>query len=252
VKAQALPSSRRRSDLFLLDWLPLLFLIAAYEGLRDLVPLINAPHHDLSWIDSDLFGGRIPSSWLQSHFYHPPSIDWEDTLATITYFAYYLIPVVVGLVWWFKSRREYHRFAAALVTLCGLAFVTYVVMPTVPPWLAYPQSVDEITDATILQWNLPSQLVAMYVGHDYNLYAAFPSLHAAFPVVLTYYGWLRSRMLGAVMLAYALLVWISVVFLGEHYVVDIVGGIAYATAAVAIVEVVVRQRNARRRSPLTL
>ncbi len=252
MKARTATPRRFRSELFLLDWLPLLTLIAAYEGLRDLVPLINAPHHDLGWVDSALFGGRIPSSWLQAHFYRPQSIDWEDSLATAAYFAYYLIPAFVGLVWWFKSRTEYHRFAAALLTLCALAFVTYVVLPTVPPWLAHPQSVEEITDATILRWNLPRQLVAMYLGHDYNLYAAFPSLHAAFPVVLSYYGWLRSRLLGLLMSGYAGLVWVSVVFLGEHYVVDIAGGIAYAVVAIVVVEFITSRRNLRRRSVPTL
>lgn len=238
--------ARARSvPLFVLDWAPLLVLVATYELLRDLVPLIGAPHYYLGWLDIDLFGGWLPSVWLQTNLDHAPSIDWEDSVATAAYLAYYIAPVLVGLLWWFKKRGSYHRFAASLLVLCALAFLTYIVMPTVPPWLAYPQSVHEITDSTIRGWNLPAQLVSIYLDHDYNLYAAFPSLHAAFPVVLVFYGWKRSRLLGSAMMVYATVVWISIVFLGEHYVVDIAGGIAYAVAAILAVECAVRWRATR-------
>ena len=240
---------RRRfpAQLFLLDWAPFVLLVVLYEALRDLVPVFGAPHHYLGWIDSDLFGGRLPTIWLQSNFYRAQSVDWEDSAATAVYFLYYLVPLVVGLFWWFRKRSTYFRYASALLTLCGLAFATYIVLPTVPPWLAFPQSVHEITDATVRGWNLPGQLVSVYLDHDYNLYAAFPSLHAAFPVVMIYYGWLRSRVLGAVMMLYAALVWISIVFLGEHYVIDIVGAIAYAIVAIIVVESFARWRAERSR-----
>lgn len=235
-----------KARLFVVDWSPLVVLVAIYEALRDLIPLIGAPRRYLGWIDSDLFGGQLPSAWLQARFHQPRSVDWEDAAATAIYFVYYLVPVIVGLLWWFRSRSGYHRYAAALVVLCGLAFATYVAMPTVPPWLAQPQSIDEITDTTIAGLNLPAQLVAMYVGHDYNLYAAFPSLHAAFPVVLAYYGWLRSQAVGVAMAAYAGLVWISIVFLGEHYLVDIAGAIVYAAVAITGVEAAASVRWPRR------
>lgn len=230
---------------FLLDWTPLVALVVAYETVRDLVPVFGAPHHYLGWIDSSLFGGQLPSIWLQSSLHRSQPVDWEDTAATAVYFAYYVVPFIVGLLWWFKKRSSYFRYATALLLLCGLAFATYIVMPTVPPWLAFPQSVHEITADTVRGWNLPAQLVSVYLDHDYNLYAAFPSLHAAFPVVLVFYGWLRSRILGLLMAAYAVVVWVSIVFLGEHYVVDIAGGILYAVVAILAVEILARWRVRR-------
>jgi len=246
VAAETSVPRKLKAEHLLLDWAPLLLLIAVYEGLRDLVPLIGASPHNLAWVDLDLFGGQLPTTWLQTRFYQARPLGWEDSVATTVYFLYYLVPLVVGLLWWLRSRTSYYRYAGALLTLCALAFITYVVMPTVPPWLAYPHSVHEITDATIAEWNLPSQLVSIYLHHDYDLDAAFPSLHAAFPVVLIYYGWMRSRPLGALMAVYASLVWLAIVFLGEHYVVDILGGIAYAIVAIVAVETVARRRIRRR------
>ncbi len=245
-------SRKRRVALFLGDWAPLVVLLVAYESLRDLVPIVGAPHHDLGWIDRALFGGQLPSIWLQTSLYRPAAVQWQDVFTTWVYFAHYRAPLVVGLLWWFKNRAEYHRFAAALLTLCALAFVTYTVMPTIPPWLGVPGSIHEIAQETIGKLNVPGQLFSVYTHRDYNLYAAFPSLHAAFPVVLVYYGWLRWRFLGAWLLLYASLVGMSIVYLGEHYVVDILGGVTYAIIAIVVVESVARRLSdaaAQRRQP---
>jgi hypothetical protein len=37
---------------------------------------------------------------------------------------------------------------------------------------------------------------------------------------------------------WAVIVWVVVVYLGEHYVADVLGGIAYAVAAIAITRMV--------------
>jgi membrane-associated phospholipid phosphatase len=121
-----------------------------------------------------------------------------------------------------------------LVVLCGLAFATYVIAPTTPPWLAQPTSVRHLIEDTIQRSGLPANLVWLYSHHDYNLYAAFPSLHAGFPVVAAFAAWQRSRWIGLLLTAWAVVVWVSVVYLGEHYVADVVGGIAYAMVAILI------------------
>ena len=67
-----------------------------------------------------------------------------------------------------------------------------------------------------------------YNGLNPNPVAAFPSLHAAFPFL----GFLALRRVypRAAWLAFVwcILVWFSVVFLGEHYVVDVIAGVALA------------------------
>ena len=77
-------------------------------------------------------------------------------------------------------------------------------------------------------------IVWLYSHHDYNLYAAFPSLHAGFPVVAAVAAWQRNRAVGLVLSAWAVVVWLAVVYLGEHYVTDVLDGIAYAIVAVLI------------------
>src|SRR5437899_73964 len=47
--------------------------------------------------------------------------------------------------------------------------------------------------------------------------------------------WRQSRKVGIVLWLWAVIVWVVVVYLGEHYVTDVIGGVAYATIAIVIV-----------------
>ncbi len=58
-----------------------------------------------------------------------------------------------------------------------------------------------------------------------------PSLHAAYAtlVLLFAYAW-RGRIAGLIAAPYTLGMWFTVVYLGDHYVADIIIGTAYAAA----------------------
>jgi membrane-associated phospholipid phosphatase len=62
-----------------------------------------------------------------------------------------------------------------------------------------------------------------------NNVAAVPSLHAAFPLIacvflIVAFGWKRAGWTAI----YPLTMWFGVVYLGEHYVFDVILGIGYA------------------------
>lgn len=67
-------------------------------------------------------------------------------------------------------------------------------------------------------------------------YAAFPSLHAAYPWLVSLYAIKIRRFKALPVLVLPVCVWFSAVYLGEHYVVDLIGGIAYSTCAFLVVE----------------
>ncbi len=220
---------------FIVDWLPIVGLLAIYELMRDLVPLFGVAPRDLADIDRAVFGGRLATSILQAHLYVPYRLSAWDFAASAVYFMHFVLPAGVGLYLWFGARSRFHAFAASLLIASFLAFVTYVAMPTQPPWLAHPAEMHKVIDETIAKLHIPDWLVGVYAHRDYNVDAAFPSLHSAFPLIATVQVWLRSRGLGVLLAAWTALVWLSVVYLGEHYVVDVFGGVVYAGAALLVV-----------------
>jgi membrane-associated phospholipid phosphatase len=113
------------------------------------------------------------------------------------------------------------------------AFVFYLLLPVAPPWKALP-NVVKIIDFTLPSFtDIPGIPVPATVYHwlTPNQYAAMPSLHAAYPLLGTLFAlrlWGRRAWPA---LAYTGCVWLSIVYLGEHYVVDIVGAVIFTLAA---------------------
>ena len=212
-----------------------MLLLIAYELMRDLASMLGLPAHDLARLDRTLFDGYQPTLVLQAAVGRLSDADLFEDLGSLVYALHFLLPIAVGAWLWVKDRDAFRSFGLTLVVLCGLAFVTYVVAPTTPPWLAQPASVRHLIDDAIQRSGVPASLVWLYSHHDYNLYAAFPSLHAGFPVVAAAAAWRQSRRAGALLWVWAVIVWVAVVYLGEHYVADVIGGVAYATIAIVIV-----------------
>ena len=79
--------------------------------------------------------------------------------------------------------------------------------------------------------------------------AAFPSIHAAFPTigVLVARRYRMPRWVQTVLIAHLCVIWFTIVYTGEHYVIDIAGGVVFALIAWWIVQTRGRpDRRARR------
>jgi membrane-associated phospholipid phosphatase len=125
--------------------------------------------------------------------------------------------------------------------MCFLAFVTYLFWPSAPPWYQL-HDVVKINDQTVRTlWGF-TLVTPLYHSFNPNAFAAFPSLHAAFPMLAAVYAWERYRLLAAGLVLWSAAVILSIVYLGEHYVVDALVSVFYVAAATIIVETVSRRR----------
>jgi membrane-associated phospholipid phosphatase len=250
----AIALGRGRS--FIVDWLPFLVLFFAYEAMRGFAAKTGFAPHDLSGLEHSLFGATIPTVTLQHAFYHPNVIGLQDWLAMFFYFMHFPLPIVVGFVFWVQRREHYRRFVAALLLMAFLGFVTYLFFPSTPPWLQFPcdpshcgpDGVHKILNETLEKWGVDYYVSPFYTNLNPNQYAAFPSLHAAFPALAAVYAWSRYRYVAFGLIGWTACVMLSIVYLGEHYVVDAIDGMVYVAVAVVIVEFVSR-RIARRARP---
>jgi membrane-associated phospholipid phosphatase len=138
------------------------------------------------------------------------------------------------------------------VALSFTAFATYALFPASPPWLASQthalaptaKIVDEIWTHLGLK-NGASLLSAR--SHEANPVAAIPSLHGAFPVLLMLFFWRSAGRWRWLLPLYPLAMGFSLVYTGEHYVVDIFLGWLYAVV-VYFVGTWLMDRWARRRA----
>jgi membrane-associated phospholipid phosphatase len=106
--------------------------------------------------------------------------------------------------------------------------------------------VHKILNETVDKFWGPNYFVSpLYTHLNPNQFAAFPSLHAAFPALAAVYAWNRFRVLAIGLVAWTAAVLLSIVYLGEHYVVDAIDGFLYVAAATVLVEGFVRWRASR-------
>ena len=227
-----------RARRFLMDWLPFLFLLVSYDYLRgfadDLDPRVNV--FDQVHADTALFG-VVPSAGLQALFLKPTP-QWYDVAATAVYFIHFVLPLGFATILWLRMREEFGRFVVALTLLSYGAWITYAAFPAAPPWLASRwgaiDGVARVLDRMLVYMPVRFDLPSIYHELDANAVAAIPSLHAAYPMLVLLFAVRVFGRRGLLLMPYVLVAWLAAVYLGEHYVVDLLIGAAYAFAAFAI------------------
>ena len=226
-----------RGGQFIKDWAPFLVLFFAYEAMRGFAAKTGFAPHDLSGLERLLFAGNLPTMVLQQNFYDPHAVRPQDVVALVLYFMHFPLPIVVGFIFWTRSREHYWRFISALLLMSFLAFLTYLFYPSVPPRLQFPHQVHWVTDETVKKLFNNYYISPIYSHLNPNQFAAFPSLHAAFPLLAASYAWNRYRALSIGLAIWTAGVWTAIVYLGEHYFVDALAGLIYAAVAALLVEV---------------
>ena len=186
--------------------------------------------------DRLLCGGSTPTELLQNalHFLSPNL----DMFCVFFYYLHFFAPFFFGILLWVKGNHVYENYFVALITTAYLGLMTFIIFPVAPPWLASNAGYIEINHI-ILQTGGDLGLVSLpslYHLFNVNPVAAFPSLHMAFPVLLAYFALKAFGRRGSLFVVYPLLMAFSLVYLGEHYIFDILGGILYAGIGVWLSE----------------
>ncbi len=181
-------------------------------------------------IDRWMFLGHDPNDVLQRHFWGR-TVRWYDEVASATYMTHFVFPMIVMAVLWAVSHRQWTRFMKRFATLIAVACLMFVALPTAPPWMAssrkyhyqlfpelhrnagrgfYQLGFDSFRDGYKL---------ALSNG---NGVAAMPSLHASFALIVPafFLPWITPRWLKALVLVFPVMMLTSLVYLGEHWVID--------------------------------
>lgn len=178
-----------------------------------------------------LFNGELPTIRLQADFYTAGQLHWYDYYFTFTHWSYFLIPHTVAVFLWLKRPQAFRQFLMALGILLTLGLGLYFVLPSNPPWMA-PESVNSPGAPTVLRIMEPigKQLggglyqAGYSVVGESNPIAAMPSIHFAVTFLLFWISLAYAKPWRFLAGFYAISMGAALVYLGEHYVVDVLAG----------------------------
>jgi hypothetical protein len=235
-------TSWRRLPQLLLDWAPIAALLVLYDLLRGAADSNLAAAHVLPQIDFDslLSPVSVPTVWLQDHLYHLADPRWYDYLTWGTYMTHFFVPWVTLGVLWCVNRERFLQLRTLVIGLTFAAVATFALFPAMPPWLAGGYGhMPHVVRLVPIMWRHVGVHAAAGLwetGNGFvNLVAAIPSLHAGYPFLLMLFFWRSGRWARAGLALYSVAMGFSLVYGGEHFVLDVLLGWLYAGVVVAVV-----------------
>lgn len=226
-------------------FVPFVGLLLVYESFRGVVPHLN-DNVSFTWmpaVDKWMFGGHLPTAWLQSDLWNG-QVQWYDFVLYLTYMLHFVLPFVLAFVVWKLLPKHYWRYATAYLLVSFMGFVTFLAVPAAPPWMAsdlgYIEPIERVSSHVWAAMGI-QDFPSLYNKISPNPVAAVPSLHAAYATLFALFAitLFRSRW-RYLSLIYPAFIYFGTVYQGEHYVIDEILGALYAAVAFLLAPYVVR------------
>lgn len=183
-------------------------------------------------VDRVLGAGELPTVRLQRALGRPGAIQAHDVALSCVHWSWFFVPhgTMAYLLW--RHPDRYYRSATLMAATFDAGAIVYWALPTAPPWWA--SKVGEAPPIRRIMEETGERIWGrawrhLYDGLEGNPFAAMPSLHFGTSVMAALVLSGVGPRVGAAGWAYALTLGFGLVYLGEHYVIDLIAGFALAT-----------------------
>lgn len=204
------------------DWFPFLTILAMYYSLwGDATHVLNPHDRDAALIawDQRLFG--FQASVALQRFTHPALTAWMK-------FAYnshpFNLPLVALVVYLSRSCSDFRKMMSGLMVICFFGFLGYLFVPAVGP--LYTLKGQYYIDLGRMQF-----MDFLRIRRD-----VFPSLHAGISFLVWIYAYRNARWLFWTLSPVILSLWLSTVYLRQHYLIDVIAGLVLAPLCVLLAD----------------
>jgi membrane-associated phospholipid phosphatase len=184
--------------------------------------------------DRVIGAGRLPNARLQRAAARLPQVKLVNRILTWAHWLWFMEPYIALAVILNRHPERFPRAGRQVAAVFDLGCAVYFAVPTAPPWWAAEQGLTgeevrrimvEVGEDT---WG--SAWPKMYDALGGNPWAAMPSLHFATSVTAALALAEAGKVEGALGWTYAGTLGFALVYLGEHYVTDLIAGAALVAA----------------------
>ena len=214
---------------------PHLFFLFCFEEMGRLVHLVNPGWEDAKLIAFDRWlTGVNPSLWLE-RFAHPALNEFME-FSYFTYFAYLLI--LGGILYCRREWKSYWSVMTYSAVGYGIGYLIAMLFPVQSPWFTF---------AGMWHGDLAggpfTALIDLIEKCGRVHGAAFPSQHVAGAMAVLWGAWRHRRWLFWVFLPSVICMCVSTVYVRNHYMADVFGGIVTGTLGFVIGSWVVKRAH---------
>lgn len=176
-----------------------------------------------------------------------------DVVSGFFYLMWIPVPLGFAAFLFFKNRTEFLYFSLTFVLVNLIGFVIYYIYPAAPPWYIQQHGYEFVANTPgntgglarfDAYFDLP--VFASIYSKSSNVFAAMPSLHSSYPVIVVYYG-IRNR-LGWVNALFALVmfgIWFTAIYTSHHYLLDVLAGISCAVISIYLFNYLIARTGLR-------
>jgi hypothetical protein len=178
----------------------------------------------------DLIGAERALGIFREH-----SLQHALAPAVALFSGYYVVgfgPLCVAVLVWLAIRRRdrYVELRDALLVSLGIATIVFVLFPTAPPRLVPRLGISDSV-------GLSGHDTGSFLDIRFNPYAAMPSMHVGWSVLVAAAGFraVRDPAARTLFLLQPLLMLVAVSATGNHLFLDSMAGLAVAAATVIVI-----------------
>lgn len=176
-----------------------------------------------------------PNEFFLRH--HHPAL---DVLCGLFYLCWVPIPLGFAGYLFFANRQLFFEFSLTFLLVNLIGFTIYYLHPAAPPWyvqqhgLAFtPLTMGSTAGLARFDALLGVHVFQSIYAKNANVFAAMPSLHSAYPVVVLFYALKhKTGVFNLFFLTIMLGIWFAAVYTSHHYLLDVLAGIAVALTGI--------------------
>ena len=227
-----------------------------FDSIR-LIPnyVINPPLHiaEPYLYEKAWFGITTPEGILTPNEYLAKNFTYTflDIYTAIVYLSWIPIPLIFSFYLFFSKQRikmVNYLFGFLMVSQVGL--IIQFIYPAAPPWYVDLHGFEEHLNipgnpGRLIEFDhfFGTHLFENMYGLNANVFAAIPSLHCAFPIILIFFSAkykFRGWMIFGIILMFS--TWFSAVYSYHHYIIDVICGVGTALLTVGIYQLLMQTR----------
>lgn len=174
--------------------------------------------------------------WLANH------TTLLDVFSGFFYLTWIPVPLGFAAYLFYRNRKEFLWFSFTFVVVNLLGFIVYYTYPAAPPWYVQLHGFEFIAETKgntggLIRFDqfFNTPIFQSIYSKGSNVFAAMPSLHSSYPVIVLYYG-LKNRF-GWINVFFATVmagIWFTAVYTSHHYMLDVCAGIVCAVLGITL------------------